>query len=244
MPLDGFELAVALSVAFVSSFIRGLSGFGMALMLVPVLALTVDPEDAVITANLLGVVMGLASYRGARLSAEGTARMIAILATLATPAGLLLLVVTPDPLARVLIALVATTAFAAFFLPEPKLSDKHVGGLAAGAGIASGLCAGFAGMPGPPVIAFYFGRRVDKAMARASMFVVFLATSVAACVAALVLGVGTVASLWLSAVLVPVVLLGNWAGGLAFGKVNDLAWRTFAGAIVATAAIVALKDVL
>lgn len=245
--LPGFSpamWAVLVAVALVSAFIRGLSGFGMALLLVPVMALVVTPEDAVIAANILGLAMGIASYRGARRVAEGTSRIIAVLATVMTPVGLLLLSVTPDSAARLLIALVATTAFIAFLLPEPRLTDRHVGGLAAGAGVTSGLCAGFAGMPGPPVIAFYIGRRVDKAMARSSMFVVFLATSITACIAALVLGIGSMTAVWLAALLVPVVLLGNWLGSLAFGKVNDLAWRLFAGAIVAAAALVALKDAI
>lgn len=244
MPLDGLDLAIALAVALVSAFIRGLSGFGMALMLVPVLALTVEPVDAVLAANILGAVMGFASWRGARHKAQDSAKRIALLAMLATPAGLGLLAITPDALARVLIALVASTAFAAFILPEPRLSDRHVNSLAAGAGLASGLCAGLAGMPGPPVIAYYFGLRVEKAQARASMFVVFLATSIAACLSALALGVGSMAAIWLAAMLTPVVLVGNWLGSLAFGKVNDIAWRLFAGTIVAASAVIALKDVV
>lgn len=236
--------AVLLAVALVSAFIRGLSGFGMALMLVPVMALSVAPEDAVIAANILGFSMGVASFRNARKVAEGTVKTIGLLAILMTPVGLLLLDVTPDGVARLLIALVATTAFVAFLLPEPRLSDRHVGALAAGSGMMSGLFAGFAGMPGPPVIAFYLGRRVEKAMARSSMFVIFLVTSATACVSALVLGIGSLTAVWLGVVLVPVALLGNWLGSLAFGKVSDLAWRLLAGAIVAAAAIAALKDAL
>jgi uncharacterized membrane protein YfcA len=106
------------------------------------------------------------------------------------------------------------------------------------------MLAGFAGMPGPPVIAFYLGRRVDPAMARASMFVVFLATSVTASLAAFALGIADVTALWLAAILAPAVLLGNWLGSLAFGRVNELAWRLFAGAVVAGSAVVALAQLL
>lgn len=240
----GPDLAIVFAVALASGVIRGLSGFGTALVLVPVLALAVSPTNAVIVANILAVVLGITSYRGARHMAERSARTIALLAILATPAGLYLLSITPVPVARMVIAAVAMTALVAFLLPEPKLSDRHVGALAVSTGIAAGLIGGFAGMSGPPVIAFYIGRRVDKATARASMFVIFLATSLTACLTAVLLEMGDISALWLAAALTPVVLLGNWLGGLAFGKVSDLAWRLFAGVIVVGAVLAALKDVL
>ena len=238
--LTGLEFAVIAAVALASAFVRGLSGFGLALVLVPVLSLMVDPTQAVVAANILGVVMGLASFRGARLTAERSTRIIAPLAMLLTPAGLALLSITQQPVARVLIALIALTAFVAVLLPQPKGAWQHGRALSAGTGVATGLCAGFAGMPGPPVVAFYLGRRVEKAMARASMFVIFLATSLTACVAAWVLDIGGSTALWLGAALAPVVLLGNWLGSLAFGKVDDRLWRMAAGALITATAIVAL----
>lgn len=241
-PLTGPELAIAAAVALVSAFIRGLSGFGLALMLVPVLALTVEPVDAVVAANILGVAMGVFSYRGARLVAEPSVKTISALAIALTPVGLLLLSITPEAPARLAIALIAVTAFAAILLPAPAGHWQHGRPLAAATGILCGLCAGFAGMPGPPVIAFYLGRRVEKAAARASMFMIFLATSLTACAVAWISGVASDDALWLGLGLVPVVLLGNGLGSLAFGKVSDLVWRAFAGAIVAGAAIVAVVE--
>lgn len=248
MPADLtlLQVAIAVVVALASSFIRGLTGFGMALMLVPVLALTVTPEQAVVTANALGVVMGLASYRGARLAAEGSARTIALLGMLATPAGLVMLAVTPDNIARLVIALAALAAFVFVLRPGGGVRAAGSDGKAMthATGIASGLLAGFAGMPGPPVIAFYLGRQVERAVARASMFLVFLATSISACVAALALGLADAKAAWLALILAPAVLIGNALGSLAFGRVNELAWRLFAGTIVAGAAVVAIARLL
>ncbi len=239
------QVAVAVAVALVSSFIRGLSGFGMALMLVPVLALTVKPEQAVVTANALGVVMGLASYRGARLAAEDSAKTIALLGVLATPVGLVLLAVTPDGVARLAIALAALTAFVFVLKPGGGVrAETHPVALTRATGVAAGLFAGFAGIPGPPVIAFYLGRRVERATARASMFLVFLATSISACIAATAMGIADAKAAWLALILAPAVLIGNALGSLAFGRVNELAWRLLAGAIVAGAAAVAIARLI
>ena len=251
--LTGGGIAIAVAVALIAAFIRGLSGFGLALILVPVLALTVTPEQAVVAANALGVVMGLASIRGARAAAERSATSIALLAVVTTPVGLALLAVTPDQVARVVIALAALLAFAVVLRPRravaaavaaPAGSAEPLAGAGPGliraTGITSGLLAGFAGIPGPPVIAFYLGRAVAPAAARASMFIVFLATSISACIAALALGIADVTAGWLTILLAPAVLIGNWLGSRAFGRVSPLAWRLCAGGIVAGAALVAL----
>ena len=39
--------------------------------------------------------------------------------------------------------------------------------------------------------------------------------------------------------LFPIVLLGNWVGSLAFGKVNDSVWRSLVGAVLGAAALAA-----
>ena len=44
-------VAAALFAAFGSAFVRGLTGFGMAILLVPILALALTPVDAVLLTN-------------------------------------------------------------------------------------------------------------------------------------------------------------------------------------------------
>ena len=48
----------------------------------------------------------------------------------------------------------------------------------------------------------------------------------------------------LAAVLFPAVLLGNWLGHLAFGKVSDRAWRSFTGGVLGLSALAALWKLL
>ena len=52
-------LAFAVTAAFLAAFVRGLAGFGMAILLVPLLGLMVLPVEAVIVSNLLGLLIGL-----------------------------------------------------------------------------------------------------------------------------------------------------------------------------------------
>ena len=82
------------------------------------------------------------------------------------------------------------------------------------------------------------------ALARASMMTVFLATSIAGVGAALVLGLATRRELWLAMLLFPAVLLGNWLGHEAFGRVGDAAWRVFTGAVLGVSALAAVWRLL
>ena len=131
---------------------RGLAGFGMAILLVPVLGLAVPPAEAVVVANWLGLLIGLVGLKKILGASERSAFVISGLAVAATPVGVWLLAVTDPAMARLLIALIALGSFVLVLLP--KKPEHHVPGAVetGGTGIASGILTGFAGMPGPPVV--------------------------------------------------------------------------------------------
>lgn len=234
------QLAVALVAALAAAFVRGLAGFGMAILLVPVLGLAIAPLEAVAVANWLGVLIGLVGLRGIVGASEKTAFQIAALAMLATPFGVWLLALTDPALARLAIALIALGSFVLILLPKRAEHYAPSLGETAATGLSSGVLTGFAGMPGPPVVPYYLRRTIAPALARASMMTIFLATSVAGVVSALALGVSTTREPLLAGLLFPAVLIGNWVGGLAFGKVSEAAWRSFTGAVLGLAALAAL----
>jgi hypothetical protein len=236
----GFLLAAALAAAFV----RGLAGFGMAILLVPVIGLSIPPTEAVVVANWLGLLIGLVGLRKILRASERSAFVISGCAVLATPLGVWLLAVTDPEVARLLIALIALGAFVLVLLPK-RPPDHIPGDAETGAtGIASGVLTGFAGMPGPPVVPYYLRRQIPAELARASMMTIFLATSFAGIVSAMALKVANWREATLGVLLFPAVLLGNWLGTLAFGKVSDAAWRGFTGGVLGLAALAALWRLL
>ena len=234
------QIAAPLVAALAAGFVRGLAGFGMALLLVPVLGLTVAPQSAVVTVTILSLFIGLISLRSAVGQAERSALPIAAFAILATPLGLWLLRLTDPDLARMLIALVALGAFILVLLQ--KQAGTHAPGkLVTGlTGIASGVLTGFAGMPGPPIIPYYLRRAVTPQMARASMMAIFVATSTAGCTAAYLMGMMGWREVVLAALLFPAILIGNWLGSMAFGRIDPLVWRLFTGTVLGGAAITAM----
>ena len=238
------QLGVALFATLAAAFVRGLAGFGMAILLVPVLGLAVPPREAVVVANWLGLMIGLVGLKKIIGQSERSAFTISALAVLATPLGVWLLAATDPALARLLIALIALGSFVLVLLP--KKPDHHVPGPTETGvtGLISGVLTGFAGMPGPPVVPYYLRRAIAPQLARASMMTIFLATSLAGVGSSLALRVATLREPLLAAALFPAVLLGNWLGHKAFGRIGDAAWRTFTGAVLGLSALAALWKLL
>ena len=241
--LSTAQIAIAMSAAFTAAFVRGLAGFGMALLLVPVLALAMTPVDAVMIANFVMLFLGLLEIRSLVREAERSAWVIGGLVVLTTAPGLFLLMITPPDVARLLIALVALVAFGLFMLPE-RPADQP-GFIQTGAtGITAGLLTGFAGMPGPPVVPYYVGRAIPRTVAKPSMLLIFTIASATAIASGLALDQISTRLFALSLALMPAIIAGNWAGAKAFGKISDAAWRIFTGGILSLAALAALWRVL
>ncbi|MEC7161922.1 MAG: hypothetical protein VXW57_08955 [Pseudomonadota bacterium] len=55
-----WQIAAALGAALGSAFVRGLTGFGMAILLVPILALALPPVESVLLANFLSLCTPIA----------------------------------------------------------------------------------------------------------------------------------------------------------------------------------------
>ncbi|MBY6218989.1 sulfite exporter TauE/SafE family protein [Qipengyuania aquimaris] len=236
-------IVAALLTAFGSAFVRGLTGFGMAILLVPVLALALSPLDAVLLTNFLSVFVGLSEIRRLLRGAERSAWVIIALVALTTPVGLYLLSVTSPALARVVIAFIALSAFLAILLPRRGALDHHPA-TTGSVGVMSGLMTGYAGMPGPPVVPYYVGRDIPRETAKASMLLIFTCASTTGLVSGAALGVLEATLVLLAVLLFPAVLLGNWLGNKASGRIADRTWRICVGLVLGAAAVAALVKAL
>lgn len=237
------QIAIAALATLGAAFIRGLTGFGFGILLVPILALALTPVEAVLAINIMAGLLALSEVRLILREAEKSAAIISALVVVGTPPGLLLLAATPYPLARLLIALVALSAFFAILLPQ-RGSAQPGPVTTSLTGLSAGVLTGFAAMPGPPVVPYYVGRAIPRHTAKASMIGVFGVAALAGLGSGAAIGVLEWKVIVLGLALFPLVMLGNWAGSLAFGKVSDRAWRIFVGVVLAAAAIAALVKLI
>lgn len=243
--LAPLALAAAAVMTFGAAFVRGLTGFGMAIILVPLLGMIMTPGEAVVLGIILQLLIGPVGFGRIAADADrGTAVPIGLLAMLATPVGMLALkAVTPD-VARLLIAAIAIAAFLLILMPQHP--DGHRPGAASIGltGIASGILTGFAAMPGPPVVPFYLRQRIDPATARASMMLVFFATAIAGTLASLWLGLATMKLFILSLLLFAPMWFGDHVGARLFGRVPVPVWRSIVAVVLGAAGVSAVLRLL
>jgi len=233
------QIAVAFGAALGSAFVRGLTGFGMAILLVPVLALALPPVEAVVLTNALSLMLGATEIRTLVRDAEKSAWMIGAAVVVTTPLGLYALSLTGRDVARLVIALIAVSAFVAILLPRrgSAMPGRAVTG---GVGVLSGLMTGYAGMPGPPVVPYYAGRDLPRATAKASMQLIFTIAATTGLASAAWLGILRPELLLFALLILPVIIAGNKLGARVSGRVSDPLWRASVGLVLGGAALAAM----
>lgn len=237
LPVVWPMLLVAALMTFGAAYVRGLTGFGMAIILVPLLGMIIRPDEAVVLAILMQMLIGPVGLPKIFADSDRkSAISIAACAVVATPVGLLLLKQTPTDLARVIIAAIAIVAFLLVIFSSDR-PQRPGTALTVGTGIVSGLLNGFAAMPGPPVIPYFLREAFSPKAARASMLLVFFATAIAGTISAIALGVATMRLAIFAAILFIPMLAGNHLGAKAFGKVSPLLWRSFVALLLGVAAL-------
>ncbi len=233
--LPTLTFALAALITFGAAYIRGLTGFGMAIILVPLLGIIIRPDEAVVLAILLQLLIGPVGLPIIlKSSHKSSALLIAGLAVMTTPIGLVTLAYTPPDVARVIIALIAIGAFILVILTR-KAVDQPGSLTTLCVGALSGVLTGFAAMPGPPVIPYYLREAFPPVVARASMMLIFFATAIAGTLSAFLLGVLETRMMWLAAMLFIPMWIGNWLGSKAFGKVSPTLWRSFVAVVLGVA---------
>ena len=231
---------IAALMTFGAAYVRGLTGFGMAIILVPLLGMIIAPSQAVVLAIFLQFLIGPVGIRGSIARAEKPSSfIIAGTAVMATPAGLWLLSLTPPDSARLIIAGIAIGAFVLVILPKSQHGRPGVP-VTILTGVTAGVLTGFAAMPGPPVVPYYLQNAISPHVARASMMVIFYATAIAGTISALAGGFASTELAALSLLLFIPMLLGNWLGGKAFGKVSPAYWRGGVALLLGAAGISAV----
>ncbi len=243
--LAPLTLAGAAAMTFGAAYVRGLTGFGMAIILVPLLGLIIAPGEAVVLGILLQLLIGPVGIRIIVADADrATALPIALLAMATTPIGMVALDAASPDVARLLITLVAVGAFVAVLLPKQPEGHRPGRVAVAGTGLASGILTGFAAMPGPPVVPFYLRRRLEPKVARASMLFIFFATAIAGTLAALWVGIATWRLFLLALLLFAPMWLGNRLGGRHFGSVAPHVWQAMVAVVLGVAAVSAVVRLL
>jgi uncharacterized membrane protein YfcA len=241
--LDGLTFGTwalaSLCIAF-AAFVRGFTGFGLAVVGVPLLTLFFAPAEIVPSIMILAILAGLQLLPKIWRAIDWKLLAPTVVGLLiATPFGTWLLAGISANAMRVLIGAAVLAASAAVQLgfrfkarPNPALS--------AGFGAIAGLTGGAAAMPGPSVIFLFLSTPIAVETARASLVLFFQVSAIASAVSATVGGLMKPASLILGAALLPAMLIGNWLGDRVFDRSSAKAYRPIVVLLLAGLGIVAV----
>jgi len=192
--LDAALLVLFEVVVLLAAVVSGLTGFGFALVLGPILMLIIDPKVVVPIVAVLSVVLNLFLFYSARRWAE-PAKMAPLMAAgvAGMAAGILLLVFLNVTALKFLVSVVIIS-FSLAIMGNFRLqaSDSRLDTLIVG--LVSGFLGGSTSMSGPPVVLFFSNQGYGKMAFRANLMAYFL-------------------------VLYSVTLPGYWVGGLLTGEV-------------------------
>ncbi|AVO39573.1 sulfite exporter TauE/SafE family protein [Pukyongiella litopenaei] len=146
------DLSILVFAALVAGTVRGFSGFGTALVYLPIAGIVLDPVAAVLTVVLMDVFGPLPILpRVARDIRRGDLARLLLGAALALPLGLAALFVIDPGLFRLLVSVLSLTMLA-LLVGGWRYTGQLGPGATFGTGLASGFLGGVAGLPGPPVI--------------------------------------------------------------------------------------------
>jgi hypothetical protein len=211
---------------FLAAFIRGFTGFGLAVVGVPLLSLFFAPAEIVPSIMILAILAGAQLIPKIWRRVDWKLLAPTVLGcAIGTPLGTWLLAGVSANLMRVLIGGAVLAAAMAMQLGF-KFKQRPQAGVSAGFGAVAGLTGGAAAMPGPSVIFLFLAVPGAHEVGRASLVLFFQASQIMSAVSATFGGLMQIHSLLLGALLVPAMLVGNWLGDRVFDKASAKAYRT------------------
>jgi uncharacterized membrane protein YfcA len=217
------SLAAVCLIIFVAAAVQAITGFGYALLAVPLLTVVVDPPTAVVGAGLAGfwlsVVVIVREHMHVRWRPALT---LVATGLLGLPIGLVLLAVLSDRALRLLIAVVVLVCtvqvWRAVRLPE------HAA-VVTGAGFLSGVLSTSTGTNGPPLVAAFQAMGYEPRHFRATLAAVFAGSGVLSIAGFTVAGQVTRPVLLLALVGAPAAALGWFAGNTLFVRIDGTRFR-------------------
>lgn len=219
------SLLVAALAAFLAGGVSGLTGFGLALIAVPLLLLVYEPATVVVLLYPLSLFINLAVVQDSWRDADWR-----LVLALLPPAALgaffgAEVLYYADPLYIRLGVGVVVVFSALLLLREVRIpgAGGWIGTLVAGS--TSGVLSTSTGLSGPPVVLLFAARGLPKHAFRGSSALYFLAMSFVGLAALANRGLLDVSEIPLALALVPAAFLGKVLGTRILARISDKTFR-------------------
>jgi uncharacterized membrane protein YfcA len=226
--------------AFLAALARGFSGFGSALIFVPLASTAIGPHAA---APLLLIIDGIAAaglipnaWRHADKRDVGT---MSIGALVGVPLGAWVLT-RSDPLTIRWSIVLFGVLLLALLMSGWRFHGRPTPAVTVGVGGVAGLLSGIAQVGGPPIIAYWLSRAISAETVRANVVLYFAIATVFSVVAYLVGDLLTTSVIGLAVMTGPIYGIGLYIGSRVFGLASETTFRRICFALIAVAIVLSL----
>lgn len=230
-----FPFAMAISI--LAGAVRGFSGFGSALVYIPLMSMIYGPQVAAATFVIIDLAVGMFFVPYVWRKADFRQILpLAVAAIIAAQFGTMILLYTdPATLRWGISALVG--AMVLLLASGWRYHGRPVLPVTVCVGLLSGLMGGAVQMAGPPILLYWLGSAAAAAVIRANFVIYFSIFSAAAVLTYALRGLLPLHILMLSALIGPWQIIAMALGSRLFHMASERTYRRVAYVIVALAAI-------
>jgi uncharacterized membrane protein YfcA len=234
------RLVTVAAVAMLAGVVRGFSGFGAALVYVPLVGAAYDPPTATTSVLMLSVIFSapFAIHAFPRCDWRSVFPL-AFAASAAVPLGAAALQLIDAVIMRwimsgIVLFSLMILVYGRRYHGRPRLP------VTLGVGALAGIFGGAAQMSGPPVVVYWLGGAHPAAVIRANLMVFFTLTAAASVVTYAVQGLFVPRAFAVGLVAGPAYAFGMFIGARLFRLASDATFRRIAILVVALAALLGL----
>lgn len=234
------ELAFVFFAALIAGLARGFSGFGGALIFIPLAGAATSPKIASALLLVIDGIMtlGMVPDGWRRANRREVFTMLAG-ALVGVPTGTALLALLPSITLRWIISGVVLCLLL-FLISGWRYHGRPKVPLTVGVGALAGLFGGAAQMSGPPIVAYWLGGAIPALTVRANLVLYFALASCISATSYIIGGILTLDVLLISVLAGPGYGIGLFIGSRLFGLASDTTFRRICFTLIAAAAIVGL----
>ena len=239
----GINLNVAIAIcviALVSGTARGFSGFGSALIFMPLASSIAAPRLVAALLLVIDLIGSAPLIPNAWKQADRRATAIMALGALVgVPIGTWFLS-RLEPVTTRWIISAFVFALLLLLLSGWRYRGKDHAAVSIGIGGLSGFCSGLAQTGGPPIVGYWLGRPIASVIQRANILLFFAASDFFSLVSYALSGLITMDAIRFSIVVGPIYGMGVWFGASLFGRASETLFRSICYALIAAAVLIGL----
>jgi uncharacterized membrane protein YfcA len=239
----GLDLPLVLAIvatAFASGLGRGFSGFGSALIFMPLASAMIGAKAASPLMLIIEMIAAAGLVPGAaRIANTREVALMTVGSLIGIPLGAwFLLQADPLTVRWLIVALIVPLLglmMAGWRYPYPPTAP-----LTAIVGAVAGFFGGVAQVSGPPVVMYWMRDAATPAMIRASVILYFAVSDFIILVSYLFGGLFTLQIVGLTVIVGPVFGVGLWIGAHMFGIASETSFRRICYAMIGASALISL----